>query len=39
MTTDGNGKNDVFRIDGMPAGSYISIYNRWGQKYSKRTIT
>ena len=32
ITTDGNGKNDVFRIDGMPAGSYISIYNRWGQK-------
>ena len=32
ITTDGNGKNDVFRIDGMPAGSYMSIYNRWGQK-------
>jgi len=32
VTPDGNGQNDVFRISGLPTGSLVSIYNRWGQK-------
>ena len=32
VTPDGNGQNDIFRITGLPAGSLVSIYNRWGQK-------
>ncbi|MBL4706027.1 MAG: gliding motility-associated C-terminal domain-containing protein, partial [Flavobacteriales bacterium] len=32
ITPDGNGINDIFVITGLPAGSYVAIYNRWGQK-------
>jgi len=32
ITPDGNGQNDIFVISGLPSGSYVAIYNRWGQK-------
>jgi gliding motility-associated-like protein/uncharacterized repeat protein (TIGR01451 family) len=38
FSPDGDGKNDLFVIKGLPAGvdNTLTIYNRWGQKvYSK----
>ncbi len=32
ITPDGDEVNDQFRITGLKDGSYVAIFNRWGQK-------
>jgi gliding motility-associated-like protein len=32
VTPDGNGSNDYFGIVGLPSGSSLKIFNRWGER-------
>lgn len=32
FTPNGDGLNDAFKIKGLPSGSELSVYNRWGDK-------
>jgi gliding motility-associated-like protein len=37
FTPNGDGQNETFRINNLPPGSEIEIYNRWGELLSHNT--
>jgi len=37
ITPNNDGKNDQFQVEGLPAGSFFSVVNRWGDEVYKNS--